>query len=188
MAISGLTNVKRCRKMFPMTTTSEIPYILTVPTMEGEETIVPTVRNLREAAFMNEDFPAVITVGPSANEVRFGHSNHLVQEFGDVAHECSRAPKWHHIEKVTEFGLINDGPLLVHCHAGMSRSTSSAIGVLLARGVDPETAVSALASVHPRNRHFIPNPIVIDILSEMYDYPDLAKIVRKYEFYPKNWL
>jgi predicted protein tyrosine phosphatase len=155
--------------------------------MDGKETIVPTVRNLQEAAFMNEDFPAVLTVGPRQSEVTFGHQNHLVQSFGDVSYQCKQAPRWQHVEKITEFGIVNDGPLLVHCHAGMSRSTSSAIGVLLGRGVEPETAVSALAAIHPNNRPFIPNQIVIEILSEMYDYPELTDIVRKYDYYPRRW-
>ena len=173
--------------MSAMTTTYDSVTSVFVPTIDGGETIVPTVRNLREAAFMNEDFPAVITAGPSHREVRFGHQNHLVQPFGDVSYVCKQAPKWHHVEEITEFGVINDGPILIHCHAGMSRSTSSAIGVLLARGVEPETAVSALRSIHPKNRPFIPNPIVIDLLAEMYDYPDLPAIVTKYERYPRRW-
>lgn len=171
-----------------MTTTNNYLTSVTVPTLDGSETVVPVVRNLREAAFMNEDFPAVITAGPRHNEVQFGHHNHLVQPFGDVSYDCKQAPKWHHVEKITEFGVVNDGPILIHCHAGMSRSTSSAIGVLLARGVDPEIAVSTLSAMHPKNRPFIPNSVVIEILAEMYDYPELPDIVTEYERYSHRWL
>lgn len=186
--IRDLHFVKCSANMSGMTTTSDTHKPLVVPTLDGNSTVVPIVRNLAEASFMNEDFPAVITVGPRSSEVNFGHPNHLVQSFGDVTYDCKQAPKWHHVEKITEFGVVNDGPILIHCHAGMSRSTSSAIGVLLARGVDPLTAVAALAEIHPKNRPFIPNPIVVGILAEMYDYPDLPRIVAEHEYYPRRWL
>ncbi len=163
-----------------MTTTFDL---YEIPTTNGAMTTIPTVRNLRESKILNKDFPAVLTVGPQLKEVPFGHNNHMVQTFGDVAYDSWQAPKRYHVEEIIQFGVDNDSDILVHCHAGMSRSTSSAIGILLARGVDAETAVSALRTVHPQGRPFIPNSIIIGFLSEMFNLPDLAMIVKHYEFY-----
>jgi hypothetical protein len=163
-----------------MTTTYDL---YEIPTTSGTMTILPTVRNLRESKILSKDFPAVLTVGPELREVAFGHDNHMVQTFGDVSYDSWQAPKLHHVEEIVQFGLDNDSDILVHCHQGMSRSTSSAIGILLARGVDAETAVSALRTVHPKERPFIPNKIVIGFLSEMFNIPDLPTIVKHYDFW-----
>jgi predicted protein tyrosine phosphatase len=167
-------------KLLIMTTTYDL---YEIPTKSGSMTVLPTVRNLREAKVLNQDFPAILTVGPRESEVEFGHENHMVQTFGDVTYDSWQAPKKFHIEEIVQFGLDNEQDILVHCHAGMSRSTSSAIGILLARGVEAEIAVSALRRIHPTDRPFIPNPIVVGFLSEMFNEPDLAKIVKHYEFY-----
>ena len=167
-------------KLLIMTTTYDL---YEIPTKNGSTTVLPTVRNLREAQALNKDFPAILTVGPGESEVPFGHENHMVQTFGDVTIDSVRAPKKFHVEEIVQFGLDNKEDILVHCHQGMSRSTSSAIGILLARGVEAEDAVSALRRIHPKGRPYIPNPIVIGFLSEMFNEPDLAKIVKHYEFW-----
>jgi predicted protein tyrosine phosphatase len=167
-------------KVLTMTTTYDL---YEIPTKNGTMTVLPTVRNLREAMVLNDDFPAILTVGPRESEVDFGHKNHMVQTFGDVRVDSWQAPKQFHVEEIVQFGIDNEEDILVHCHQGMSRSTSSAIGILLARGVDSETAVSGLRRIHPNDRPFIPNKIVIDILSEMFNEPDLPKIVKHYEWW-----
>lgn len=163
-----------------MTTTYDL---YEIPTKTGSMTILPTVRSLREAQVLNKDFPAILTVGPRPSEVKFGHANHMIQTFGDVTIDSWQAPKKFHVEEIVQFGIDNEEDILVHCHQGMSRSTSSAIGILLARGVEAETAVSSLRHIHPAGRPFIPNPIVIGFLAEMFNAPDLPKIVKHYEFW-----
>jgi predicted protein tyrosine phosphatase len=163
-----------------MTTTYDL---YEIPTKNGSTTILPTVRNLWEAEILASDFPAVLTVGPRASEVPFGHDNHMVQTFGDVSIDSWQAPKRHHVEEIIQFGLDNEEDILVHCHQGMSRSTSSAIAILLARGVEAEVAVSALREIHPNDRPFIPNKIVVRILSKIFNVPDLSKIVKHYEWW-----
>lgn len=169
--------------MIPMTTTNANPiHIHEVQTQNGDWTTLPVIRNLQEAKKLAPHFPAIVTAGPQAREVDFGHDNHLVQTFGDVDWKCWQAPTQEHVEAIIKFGLKND-VVLVHCHAGMSRSTSTAIGILLARGVEAELAVSSLAAIHPDDRPFIPNRLVIKILAEMYDIPELPQIARRYEWY-----
>lgn len=167
-------------KVLTMTTTYDL---YEIPTKNGNMTVLPTVRNLQEAKVLNDDFPAVLTVGPRPQEVLFGHDNHMVQTFGDVSRDSWQAPKKFHVEEIVQFGLDNEEDILIHCHAGMSRSTSSAIGILLARGVDAETAVSGLRRIHPQDRPFIPNPIIIGFLSDMFKVHDLRKIVKHYEWW-----
>ena len=146
----------------------------------GIEVFVPLVRDIDEAEFLQTAFSAVLTVGPSEREVQWDHPNHLVQTFGDYHIANGRGPKRHHVERIIEFGLANDGPILVHCHQGMSRSTSSAITIMVARGVDPELAVSTLAGNHPKGRPFIPNPVVVGLAAELLNEPDLLEISNSY--------
>jgi predicted protein tyrosine phosphatase len=162
-----------------MSVTTKLKYYA-VPNRAGEKVIVPTVRNLREADSLAHDFAAVITAGPRDTEVPWNHPNHLVCTFGDTSRPGRWAPTPNDVSKLVAFGAACDDPILVHCHAGMSRSTSTAIGVLLARGVTAETAVSSLAAIHPDGRAFIPNALIIKFLAEQFDEPDLPRIA--YEF------
>lgn len=166
-----------------MTTTyNQLITIHEVKTKDGNWTAVPVVRNIEEAHVLAGDFPAVVTAGPTKSEVNFGHPNHLVQSFGDVDWRCRQAPTEDDVRAITEFGRDNE-EILVHCHAGMSRSTSTSIGILLARNVEAEIAVAKLAEIHPYRRAFIPNRLIIAMLAEMYDCPDLPSITAKYEWY-----
>lgn len=156
-----------------------------VTTINGDETIVPTVRSLKEAQKLARDYPAVLTVGPRPNEVEtFYHGNHLVVPFSDVEDENHwDRPRSHHVADIIAFGRENDGELLVHCHMGISRSSASAITVLVARGVAPEQAVRALAEIHPRQ--FVPNTLLLSLAGDLLNEPDLARIAMKYERYDR---
>ena len=151
----------------------------TIQAPNNETVIIPTVRNIEEAEILAPYFPAVLTVGPTRSDVaNFGHDNHLVLSFGDTHDEQSRyRPRMHHVEDVVAFGDDNDGPILVHCHMGISRSTSSALAILLARDIDPETAVRQLAAIHPQGRTFAPNDLIVRMTADLLDIPDLPKIV-----------
>ena len=144
----------------------------------------PTIRNLQEAKRLARDFPAVLTVGPRPKEVNFGHSNHLVVPVSDVVDPGHwDAPTTAHVQRIIDFGLVNDGPMLVHCHMGISRSSAAAITVLVARGVDPETAVRTLAHIHPKDRQFVPNDLIIAGAAELLGVPELPDLALAYEKY-----
>lgn len=122
---------------------------------------IPTVRNLREARALAKLFPAVITAGPDLSEVRsFRHLNHAVETFWDVSHG-EEGPTAEQVNRLLDFASLQDGPILVHCHAGISRSTATAIGVLIGRGWSPTEAIDNLRRVHPRRRAFMPNSAIL---------------------------
>lgn len=145
---------------------------------------LPVVANIDEAEQWAKDFQAILTVGPSKSETHWGHPNHKVWEFADTSIGM-RAPKYEDIVDAVKWGAEQED-LLVHCHAGMSRSTSTAWGISIARGADPEKAFLALkeaqpeeyyyGSRKPRGREFIPNRLIVKHLCKMFDLPSLEEI------------
>lgn len=147
-------------------------------------TKIPTVRNLREAARIAHTYDAVLTVGPRADEVaHFDHPRHLVVTFDDVTDpRWADAPRVEQIRRVLEWAVPIDGTLLVHCHAGISRSTACAYGIAVARGVDPVRAASELAAAHPDEpfggrRSFFPNELILRHLEQLLGREDLLAAV-----------
>lgn len=82
-------------------------------------------------------------------------------------------------------GLGNEDRLLIHCHAGKSRSPAIALGILVAAGM---TASEALIEVKRLRPLVIPNRLMIRILDELLDQKgDLNRVVREhYEALPKE--
>lgn len=132
---------------------------------------VPVVRNIREAAVVAGEFDHVVTVGPSGGEVVWGHPDHIVRTFGDVSWG-PEGPRYEQIVDVLNWASDRDGSMLVHCHAGMSRSTATAWGIMVGKGVDAEEAMVALRDAHPRDtwgrRHFIPNRLIMEHVARFY--------------------
>jgi len=105
--------------------------------------------------------------------------NHLFIEVSDIPRpmEGHIHPARAHLEKVFEFTakLTADDRLLVHCYAGMSRSTAIAIGVLIQHGMDSETAFDHVAAIRPI---LMPNEMFIQLIDEYFALSgDLVKIV-----------
>jgi predicted protein tyrosine phosphatase len=146
--------------------------------------VIPTIRNLEESERLSNDYPAVITAGPRREEVQFGHDNHHVQTFHDSTFG-KHSPTHKDIENILKFSSKNTGQILIHCHAGMSRSTSTAIGVLIQRGVDPFEAFDILKEQHPRRRHFIPNFKIMQILEDIFGVKGLARYSVENEYDPR---
>jgi len=140
---------------------------------------LPTVRNIEEAIEHGADFRAVLTAGPAACEVDIAHPNHRVWEFDDspiAAYAASRRQ----VEEMITWGC-EQSDLLVHCHAGMSRSTAVAWGVAMARGISPAAALAALHDAHPvesygEKRLFIPNVVIVQYLEDLLDQPGLREL------------
>ena len=99
--------------------------------------------DLDEAAELAHTFDAVITAGPTAQEVaeHFSHPDHLVVEFRDVVHRNAGGPTRDAVRAIVDFAATRaDRSILIHCHAGMSRSTATAITVLASWGFSPDQA------------------------------------------------
>lgn len=135
---------------------------------------LPIITNLREARDMCHMFPAVITAGPTRLEVSdFKHPNHFVRTFDDVPYGVY-APTVGDVEAMLAFAASNDGPILVHCHAGMSRSTATSWGIAIQRGCNPFEAYDMLKSIHPSGRMFFPNEAIVAALEKIFDIKGLA--------------
>ena len=155
---------------------------------------LPTIRNLEESAIIGEDFGAIITSGPQEYEVMFGHPNHRVWTFGDTTSRRG-GPQLYQVEEMVFWGA-NQEDLLVHCHAGMSRSTATAWGVAIARGADPRESLVALLEAHPmdydgQKRWFCPNALLVEHLQTIFNDKTLMDIrhdVLKHDRRISHWL
>lgn len=161
--------------------------------MDKDVTLVtlPIIGNIEEARNWASEFTSIITAGPRADEVQLGHPDHLVVEFNDTTVGKS-APTYKDVAKMIEWGADKDD-LLVHCHAGMSRSTATAWGISIARGVDPEDAFISLRDAQPfdeysyskdKLRAFIPNTLIVKHLEKMFNVSllDILYINRRNDF------
>lgn len=95
--------------------------------------------------------------------------NHHRFFFHDITEpvEGQVGPASEDIERVLEFGAawIGDQPLLVHCYAGVSRSTATAFILLCQRNPGRETDVAQL--VRRRGAHAWPNRRMIQIADKL---------------------
>ena len=80
-------------------------------------------------------------------------------------------------------------PIFVHCHAGMSRSTSIAWGISIMRGADPLSAFLSLKDAQPKERYgyrdFIPNKLIVKYLETILSIKTLSDIRRDHA--TKGW-
>jgi len=128
---------------------------LITPTTVSSD-LLPTIVNLEEARERCASFASVLTAGPSFAEVRdFAHPHHKVVEFDDVSEHYSGylPPTYSQVEEMIRWGA-GRAQLLVHCHAGMSRSTATAWGIAIANGFDPAQALQLLKNNHPVETHY----------------------------------
>lgn len=144
-------------------------------------TLPVRVVNIREARELarNGEYPSVLTAGPTWGEVAdFGHPDHHVVEFDDVFDVRHGGPTLDDVRSMVEWAVQRDR-ILVHCHAGISRSTATAWGVCIAKGFDPEEAIAALRVAHPmvqtyaglEQRSFAPNELIVAHLEVLLDRP-----------------
>lgn len=167
--------------------TNDIMNTLTSPTSISSN-LLPTIVNLDEARERCHDFASVLTAGPSLDEVcDFGHPAHKVVEFDDVTSSSFgyTPPTFQQVEEMVRWGEGRTD-LLVHCHAGMSRSTSTAWGIAIANGYDPQEAFDLLKNNHPVETHytwrsggnrialrdqrpFIPNRLIVTHLESLFE-------------------
>lgn len=103
-----------------------------------------------------------------------GHQVFVFDDLESEKEECHRAgmrhaPKMKDILNVLQFTetFTNDDNVLIHCHAGLCRSTAVAILTLVQHGASPEEAMNKVLEVRPQAW---PNKLVIrlgDVALEM---------------------
>ncbi len=93
--------------------------------------------------------------------------HHLLLHLHDITEELDGhvAPCRQHLLDVLDFtaDLAPGARLLTHCVAGVSRSTSMAIGILIARGMPWREAWEVVAAVRPC---MMPNARIIQLIDE----------------------
>jgi len=156
---------------------------------------IPTVRNLQEARRLNKDFDSVITAGPSKYEVKdFNHSDHKIVSFADTTMVSAGAPTKKDVLDLISWGSGRSN-LLVHCHAGISRSTAIAWGIAIGNGMDEAEAIAMLVKNHPkepalfgnRQRPFAPNHLIVKHLEEIFRFKDNELINLRNQYATEIW-
>lgn len=97
------------------------------------------------------------------------HKNWKLLIFEDVVDpEYDRAPKKEHVEQFLAWAkaLPDDAVLLVHCEAGVSRSTAAALAILVQyHGIENiDKCVDLLFGVRPESA---PNPLIAEYADDL---------------------
>lgn len=139
----------------------------------------------RALALLEAGWPtrAVSLVGDDLRfELRCFGDHHLIVRFHDIEHEVPGlvAPSPDDLAAILAHTrrLRPDDRLLVHCHAGRSRSPAMAIGMLITNGMAPADAFERVKALRPI---LIPNRRMIAQLDRILALNgDLIEIVRKH--------
>jgi predicted protein tyrosine phosphatase len=134
------------------------------------ETPLVTISGQSWARRHKRDFDAVLTIEDPLERygVRFHRGSrpaHLILQFLDLDEPLPNVaddPKYRlaTLDDVTTALAFARGRqrLLVHCHAGISRSTAMTLGILTERLGDPETAFAEVLRLQP---HAVPNRHIV---------------------------
>lgn len=77
-----------------------------------------------------------------------------------------KVPSRENLERILEFSKTfeDDDRVLIHCHAGISRSTATAIAVLIQHGMSVPDAYDHAFSIRP---HMNPNTLIIGFADDL---------------------
>ena len=103
--------------------------------------------------------------------VQTNEPKQLILRFDDINQPMDDyvIPQMSHIKRALEFAdKIEDGSLLVHCHAGISRSSAIALAVIAKRlgSGKEEEAVNTLEHINPNCR---PNKSIVEMADELLE-------------------
>jgi predicted protein tyrosine phosphatase len=112
----------------------------------------------------------IISMVDPGVQILFSCENHLVLHLHDVESQLMESwvlPNEHHLDSILEFSKdLQDGDrLLVHCHQGISRSTSAAIGIMIQHGMDAEAAYRHVESVRDI---LLPNGLITRMIDNRF--------------------
>jgi predicted protein tyrosine phosphatase len=97
-------------------------------------------------------------------------SHHFISRFHDLEVDTPgySAPTPDVLASAVEhsLGLNDNDRLLIHCHAGKSRSPAMALGVLIAAGLGPDEALTKVRKLRP---FIIPNRMMVRFLDEILE-------------------
>lgn len=133
-------------------------------------TPVPVVTDLVGAETVAGEFDAVVSLAGdrSGAWALLDHPRRLYCPFDDVSlADDPDAFTAVHARTILDFTADQAGTLLVHCLAGQSRSTATALAIAVQRGHDPYEAAANLLTAHPPLRPFTPNPLVLFVFDRV---------------------
>ena len=134
------------------------------------------VSDLPTASEIHQDFDLVVSLLDCGEDEtkyfgRIDQSKHLVLHFDDVDGNYPNCPMACHLEMVFDFlesKIREDSRILVHCHAGISRSTAMAIAILIRFfNKDPMSAINIIFG--QRREVMWPNRRIIKLADHMLD-------------------
>lgn len=129
--------------------------------------------NASEAVDLLEEGWPTIAVSLVGDDLRFPlrsyGPHHLILNFHDVEEEVAGyvAPTGDQMRQALLHAFEckpRDCRVLVHCHAGKSRSPALAIGILIQAGMSPDAAFEQVKSIRPQ---LIPNRLMISQLDQI---------------------
>ncbi|TFI59202.1 hypothetical protein E2493_06690 [Sphingomonas parva] len=155
--------------------------------MRGDERVELRIESAERAlALLKQGWPtkAVSLVGEDLRFPlpQFG-SSHLILRFHDVEAEDEPGfvpPTQEQLRLALAHAadLAPSDRLLIHCHAGKSRSPAVAIGILIQLGMTPLDAFTCVKGIRPQ---LIPNRLIIRQLDEILGLKgELISIVRRH--------
>lgn len=96
-------------------------------------------------------------------------AHHLRLSVNDVSESwaADMPPAPHHVDRLIQFGRgwVADAPMLVHCWAGISRSTAAAFIVLCDR-YGPGNEKRVAQQLRAAAPHAFPNPLLVKLADE----------------------
>jgi predicted protein tyrosine phosphatase len=132
-----------------------------------------TVTDLLGARKLKRKFDAVLTLQAPrlarGELLRFSKQpapQHLRLRFDDIEAECEGAPQEAHVVEALAFARTVKGNLLVHCHAGISRSGAMAFA-LTAEALGPGREAQALEELLARRPIIVPNGRIVRIADKV---------------------
>lgn len=113
----------------------------------------------------------IISMVDPGVKIPFNCANHLVLHLHDVESQLMEhwiLPNEQHLDAVLDFARdLQDGDrLLVHCHQGLSRSTSAAIGICLQHGMDAESSYRYVERVR---EILLPNGLITRMIDDRFN-------------------
>jgi predicted protein tyrosine phosphatase len=120
-----------------------------------------TITDMWDAQRRLEEFPYVISLLDPGTDFPQKPEGHYIGRFWDSEFPGSGPTLWEIrsiSDQVKEWGLTKDSKILIHCMAGVSRSTAVAWMVLLLVGYTVEEAKAILLQVRPQAW---PNTLII---------------------------
>lgn len=143
------------------------------------------IASLAEAKAINHHFDSVLSV-LSKGYLNFNHKDHLYVPMDDTANlTWDGAPTIDMARRILDWAqprVADDHGILVHCYAGMSRSTASAIGICALAGMTDEDAWDHVYASRPdADRSFIPNPLLLSHFDKLLGTDLLSHSDRRWE-------